>query len=322
MGKHHAQLLGVLQRAGQPRHRRELRGRSVPERRHPDAQWREPDHGAEHHFGAVGAVVLLRAAQLRLRRRQVPGERRDPARRLVALRRRESLGRVPLGVRRLAPERRVVLQAPSRGSTTSSSAPSYGQTGNNDIGNYDYIGRINGGSANDYVLNNALATGRALGTLGNADLGWEKTSEVDVGLDLAMFNNRISFTADAYNGITKDLLLNVEVPQSSGFATVTRNTGRVRNRGVELGAAHGQRAARLVPVVERLQRRDEPQHGARAGRQRCAHPERRERRADAHAHHDGRPARRHVLRLRVPGAVPDRRGGARRPVTRARSPAT
>ena len=112
---------------------------------------------------------------------------------------------------------------------------SYGQTGNNDIGNYDYVGRINGGSANDYVLNNALATGRALGTLGNADLGWEKTSEVDVGLDLAMFNNRISFTADAYNGITKDLLLNVEVPQSSGFATVTRNTGRVRNRGIELG---------------------------------------------------------------------------------------
>jgi hypothetical protein len=102
---------------------------------------------------------------------------------------------------------------------------SYGQTGNNDIGNYDYIGRINGGSANDYVLNNTLATGRALGTLGNPDLGWEKTSEVDVGLDLAMFNNRISFTADAYNGITKDLLLNVEVPQSSGFATVTKNTG-------------------------------------------------------------------------------------------------
>jgi len=112
---------------------------------------------------------------------------------------------------------------------------SYGQTGNNDIGNYDYIGRINGGSANDYVLNNTLATGRALGTLGNADLGWEKTSEVDVGLDLAMFNNRISFTADAYNGITRDLLLNVEVPQSSGFATVTKNTGRVRNRGVEFG---------------------------------------------------------------------------------------
>jgi TonB-linked SusC/RagA family outer membrane protein len=111
----------------------------------------------------------------------------------------------------------------------------YGQTGNNDIGNYDYIGRIAGGSANDYVLQNTLATGRALTTLGNPDLGWEKTSELNVGLDLTLFNNRISFTADAYNSITKDLLLNVEVPQSSGFATVTRNTGKVRNRGIELG---------------------------------------------------------------------------------------
>jgi TonB-linked SusC/RagA family outer membrane protein len=110
----------------------------------------------------------------------------------------------------------------------------YGQTGNNDIGNFDYIGRVNGGSGSDYVLGNALATGRTLGTLQNPDLGWEKTSEVDVGLDLALFNNRVSFTADAYNGVTKDLLLNVEVPASSGFQTVTRNTGRVRNRGLEL----------------------------------------------------------------------------------------
>ena len=110
----------------------------------------------------------------------------------------------------------------------------YGTTGNNDIGNYDYIGQIRGGSANDYVLNNTLATGRVLGTLQNPDLGWEKTSEADVGLDFALFNNRISFTADAYDGTTKDLLLNVEVPASSGFQNVTRNVGRVGNRGIEL----------------------------------------------------------------------------------------
>ena len=60
---------------------------------------------------------------------------------------------------------------------------SYGQTGNNDIGNYSYVGRIKVGSANDYVLNNTLASGRTLNTLGNPDLGWEKTSEVNVGLD-------------------------------------------------------------------------------------------------------------------------------------------
>ena len=107
----------------------------------------------------------------------------------------------------------------------------YGQTGNNDLGNYSYVGQV---GISDYINNNALASGRTLNTLGNENLGWEKTEEVDVGFDLALFNNRVSFTVDAYNGITKDLLLNVEIPQSSGFGTVTKNTGRVRNRGLEV----------------------------------------------------------------------------------------
>ncbi len=108
----------------------------------------------------------------------------------------------------------------------------YGETGNNEISNYNYIGNI---GINDYVLNNGLASGRTLNTLGNSNLGWEKTREVDVGLDMSLFNSRVTFTADAYNGITRDLLLNVEVPNSSGFANVLKNTGRVRNRGLELG---------------------------------------------------------------------------------------
>ena len=108
----------------------------------------------------------------------------------------------------------------------------YGETGNNEISNYNYIGNI---GINDYILNGALASGRTLNTLGNPNLGWEKTREIDVGLDLALFNNRLTLTADAYNGITRDLLLNVEVPNSSGFANVLKNTGRVRNRGLEIG---------------------------------------------------------------------------------------
>jgi TonB-linked SusC/RagA family outer membrane protein len=108
----------------------------------------------------------------------------------------------------------------------------YGQTGNNDLGNYSYVGQV---GISDYINNNALASGRTLNTLGNPDLGWEKTQEIDAGFDLALFNNRVSFTVDAYNGVTKDLLLNVEIPQSSGFGTVTKNTGRVRNRGLEVG---------------------------------------------------------------------------------------
>ncbi len=108
----------------------------------------------------------------------------------------------------------------------------YGQTGNNDIGNYSYVGQL---GISDYVLNNGLASGRTLNTLGNPALGWEKTQEANAGVDVSMFNDRVTLTADAYNSVTKDLLLNVEIPQSAGFGTVLRNTGRVRNRGLELG---------------------------------------------------------------------------------------
>jgi TonB-linked SusC/RagA family outer membrane protein len=108
---------------------------------------------------------------------------------------------------------------------------SYGETGNNDIGNYSYLGRV---TNSNYVLNGALANGRAITTLGNADLGWEKTREVNLGLDVATLSNRLAFTVEAYNGITNDLLLDVQVPLSSGFSTLTRNVGRIQNRGFEL----------------------------------------------------------------------------------------
>jgi TonB-dependent starch-binding outer membrane protein SusC len=109
---------------------------------------------------------------------------------------------------------------------------SYGQTGNNDLGNYSYVGQV---GINDYLLANALASGRTLNTLGNPGLGWEKTQEINGGFDLGLWGSRVTLTADVYQGITKDLLLNVEIPQSSGFGTVTKNTGRIRNRGLELG---------------------------------------------------------------------------------------
>ena len=115
---------------------------------------------------------------------------------------------------------------------------SYGRTGNNNIlgtnnaiNNYAYVGGL---GVNNYVLNNGLAAGRGLSSFGNADLGWEQTEEADVGFDVATFGSRVSLSGDFYRRDTKRLLLNVQVPQSSGFANVTENTGRLRNQGVEL----------------------------------------------------------------------------------------
>src|SRR5699024_3010249 len=111
---------------------------------------------------------------------------------------------------------------------------SYGFTGNFNIGNYSYMSNI---GTRDYIFNGVLASGRAMNTLGNPYLGWEKMREFNLGLDLNLINNRIRLVADFYNRNTQDLLLNVEIPHSSGFGTVTENRRDVQNRGFELGLA-------------------------------------------------------------------------------------
>src|SRR5690606_9530591 len=108
---------------------------------------------------------------------------------------------------------------------------SYGFSGNFNIGNYSYMSNI--GTA-DYVLNGSLVGGRTMNSLGNPYLGWEKMRELNIGLDLSLFEERLQVTADYYKRNTEDLLLNVEIPQSSGFGTVLENRGDVQNTGFEL----------------------------------------------------------------------------------------
>jgi TonB-linked SusC/RagA family outer membrane protein len=110
---------------------------------------------------------------------------------------------------------------------------SYGQNGNNFIGNYDAIGRL--GSSN-YILGagaGSLISGVVPISLSNDDLTWEKANQADIGLDLSLFNNRIAFTAEYYNRITSGLLLNVQVPSITGFSNRLQNIGKVQNRGFE-----------------------------------------------------------------------------------------
>lgn len=68
---------------------------------------------------------------------------------------------------------------------------------------------------------------------GNPDLVWETTSQSNFGVDLGLFNDRISFTAEAYQKNTKDLLINSDAALSQGFSTIWINSGEVRNRGLE-----------------------------------------------------------------------------------------
>jgi TonB-linked SusC/RagA family outer membrane protein len=120
---------------------------------------------------------------------------------------------------------------------------SYGQTGNFQIPNYGSIGLL---GFTDYVTGGSIiATGLAPNTPSNPDLSWEKTTMIDFGLDIGLFNDAVYVELDYYNADTKDLLLNVPVPMSSGFTSELRNIGEINNQGFEVSATIQNRIGKL-----------------------------------------------------------------------------
>ena len=106
---------------------------------------------------------------------------------------------------------------------------SYGLTGNAEIGNYAARGLFSGTGAYGGLA------GQIPSRIANPDLTWERTKQLDLGLDFGIFKNRISGTFDFYQKNTTDLLLNVPIPQTTGFGTITQNLGKLKNTGFELG---------------------------------------------------------------------------------------
>lgn len=99
---------------------------------------------------------------------------------------------------------------------------SYGVVGNNNIGNYTYIPSI---GRSNYVLGNQLVPGGSLAGLANQDLGWERTKQLDIGLDVGLFNDRIFFVYDFYKKRTDGLLYFIDIPWASGYSGVSSNIG-------------------------------------------------------------------------------------------------
>ena len=91
---------------------------------------------------------------------------------------------------------------------------SYGETGNNQIPDYGAIGLL---SYNSYVENGAVKQGIYTGTFPDPDLKWEKTGQVNLGLDASLLNSRINLSLDVYYSRTRDLLLDVPIPVLTGF---------------------------------------------------------------------------------------------------------
>lgn len=108
---------------------------------------------------------------------------------------------------------------------------SYGTSGNNRIANYAALGVFGSGY---YGLGNQVVPTVSQLNLSNPFLKWETVVQKNIGLDLGLFKQRITLTAEVYENLSKDLLYNSRIPASTGFTTQLRNIGKTSSRGVEL----------------------------------------------------------------------------------------
>ncbi len=140
------------------------------------------------------------------------------------------------------PKSNTISDLKLRGSWGMTGNNTYAVTANNNFG----IGQNNTSDGNyasqaflginNYILGGQLVPGKVVTSFANTELGWEKSNQLDLGMDLAMFNNKLTFTFEYYKKITTDMLLNVPIPAVSGFINSLANIGKVENKGIELAA--------------------------------------------------------------------------------------
>ncbi len=116
---------------------------------------------------------------------------------------------------------------------------SYGELGNEAIGEYAYMTTMSRNNMG-YSFGNSVVYGSAISNFVNTNIAWEKKTTTNIGIDLAMFNNRLEFTAEWYLNKSKDLLYDVAVPINAGVAneTVKMNAATMQNSGFEFSATY------------------------------------------------------------------------------------
>lgn len=109
----------------------------------------------------------------------------------------------------------------------------YGASGNQ-TSRYSSLARVN--SSIGYIFGDGVAGAmrQELASMENADLKWERTTGINLGLDFALFNNRINGSIEYYSTRTKDLLYAVSIPSITGFNSIMSNVGEISNHGFEL----------------------------------------------------------------------------------------
>ena len=116
---------------------------------------------------------------------------------------------------------------------------SYGELGNENIGEYVYQATMLRNNMK-YSFGNTEVSGSAVSTYVNENLSWEKKTSTNIGIDLALFNNRVEFTAEWFKNKSTDLLYNVSVPLNAGVqnTSVVMNAASMENTGFEVSATY------------------------------------------------------------------------------------
>lgn len=123
----------------------------------------------------------------------------------------------------------------------------WGQTGNQEIGNYNALTIYSTNPATSFYdlkgSNTSAIPGYELTQFGNAKAKWETTTSTNLGLDATLFSNKVDFAIDWYTRLTSDMLFPVQAPLTSGVASVPfQNIGEMRNRGIDLSLGYNGQA--------------------------------------------------------------------------------
>lgn len=113
---------------------------------------------------------------------------------------------------------------------------SWGELGNQKIGEYPYQANLISGS--NAIFDNTVYPGVVVNTVPNADITWETTAITDIGLDLSVFDGRLSLTADYFTKTTRDILYSITTAGTLGLNSSPSNAGKVKNSGYDINLVY------------------------------------------------------------------------------------
>jgi TonB-linked SusC/RagA family outer membrane protein len=108
---------------------------------------------------------------------------------------------------------------------------SYGVTGNQGSGRYASMAKM---SSLGYVFGSEYAVGLYPSSLSNMELGWERSTSTNLGIDFSLLKNRLSGSVDMYNSRIHDVLVRRELPPSAGYSNVWSNIAELATKGLEI----------------------------------------------------------------------------------------